>query len=176
MRRFWLVFLLSAVTVATAGAEVSRSDLAPATQSFLPPKASVITLKQGYTIQGEILADESSSDEVAVRVTTGTIVSKRRYPKADIVSAKPENLEAVFAKALKSMHLSPKTNLTASAYTAALALFDDFLAHWPTSDEAAAFTRARAEFAAERGKLTAGLEKVEGAWMPPITSSGAAPT
>ena len=70
MRRFWLVFLLSAVTVATAGAEVSRSDLAPATQSFLPPKASVITLKQGYTIQGEILADESSSDEVAVSVTT----------------------------------------------------------------------------------------------------------
>lgn len=163
--------LLLAAMAATGRAEVTRSDLSPAARAFLPPQASSIKLRNGSVLHGEILPDDTSTNLVSIRAVTGTIRSRQSYPRTDILEVTPEHLETLFADALKSLHLSPSSNLTATAYAEGLALFDDFLAHWPTSREAAWITEKRAQFAAEQAKLATGLEKLEGEWMPPIKAS-----
>lgn len=171
MRKLSLIMGLLALSGISYGS-VSRSDLSPTSQSFLPPQTSFIKLKTGSTVQGEILPDDSgATNKIVVRTVTGTIVSKQRYLKSDILEMRPEDLETLFAKALKELRLAPKTNLTAEAYAQAITLFDDYLMHWPTSKSVAGITEQRAAFADEQKKLLKGLEKLDGEWMPPIRAS-----
>ncbi|MEI6516881.1 MAG: hypothetical protein WCO77_12985, partial [bacterium] len=165
--------LLLALTVisGTGLCAVTRSDLSPATLSVLPPSSSFIKLKSGNTIQGEILRNEGSTNEVVVRTVTGKIISKQRYSRADVLEVRPENLEPMLANALKDLRLSPKTNLTATAYAGTIALCDEFMKLWPTSQEISWVSEKRTEFSAEQNKLAQGLEKLEGEWMPPIKAS-----
>lgn len=152
--------------------EVTRSDLSDEARRFLPPQSSFIKLNSGKTVQGEILADEEGdTNRIVVRTVSGSIVSKQRYPKSDVADIRPENLENVYANALKSLQLSPKTNLTTDAYSGAGKLFDDFLSHWPASKHAAWISEQRNAFADEQKKHDQGLEKLDGEWMPPIRAS-----
>jgi sulfatase modifying factor 1 len=152
--------------------EVSRSDLSAETQRFLPPQSSTVRLNSGKTVQGEIVADEEGdSSRIVVKTVSGSIVSKQRYPRSEVADIRPEDLESVFAKSLKALQLSPKTNLTAEAYAQAGTLFADFLAHWPASKSAAGISEQRSAFADEQKKHAQGLEKLDGEWMPPIRAS-----
>lgn len=151
---------------------VSRSDLSAETQRFLPPQSSIVRLNSGKTVQGEIVADEEGdTNRIVVRTVSGSIVSKQRYSRSEVADIRPEDLEGVFAKSLKALQLSPKTNLTAEAYARAGTLFDDFLAHWPESKQAAWISEQRNAFADEQKKHSRGLEKLDGEWMPPIRAS-----
>lgn len=163
-------FLLLAALAPSARAEVTRAGLSPAARNLLPPASSVIKLRSGDVLQGQMLPDETSTNQVVVRINTGTIVSRKHLPKSEILEIQPENLESLFADSLKSLRLSPATNLTAASYSEALALFDEFLALWPGNTNA--WIRAqRTRFADEQKQLASGLEKLDGEWMPPIKAS-----
>lgn len=150
---------------------VTRSDLSPGAKALLPGETSFLKLKDGRIVKGEILADESTPQTIVLRTVSGTITSKKRQPRADVAEIKQENLEALFVSALKQFHLSPKTNLTAEAYAMAVPLFEECLKLWPAGKEADWVAKQRAEFADEQKKVAAGLEKLDGEWMPPIKAA-----
>jgi len=168
-----LLFVLGLFTLAGhCSAAVTRSDLSPETRHFLPPPATLIKLGNGGSVEGELLPDETgSTNTVVVRMVSGAIVSKKRYPKSDVVEMRPEDLEAVFARSLKTLRLTPKSNLTMTAYSEASALFADYLAHWPGSRNAEWVKTQQTAFSDEQKKLSGGLEKLDGEWMPPITAA-----
>ncbi len=171
MRSRLVLAVLVSVAASWCGA-VTRSDLSPAARDFLPPQTSSVKLKDGTTVQGEILpADPGETNQVVVKTTSGTIAGKQRYLKTDVLEIRQDTLESMFAKCLKSLELSPRTNLTDAAYAKAVTLFDEFLAQWPQSKEAGWISERRAAFDAEHKKLAEGMEKLDGAWMPPIKAS-----
>jgi len=169
-----MMLLLSGFIVITGisyGA-VTRSDLSPTALELLPPQSASLKMKSGSTIQGEILPEEPGvTNKITVKTTIGTIVSRQRYLKSDVLEIHPENLEAIFANSLKPLELSPKTNLTAAAYARGLLLFDEFLTTWPRSKEAVWITERKTAFAEEQKKILKGLMKLDGEWMPPIKAS-----
>lgn len=168
--RFFTMIVLLGLAAGAVLAETTRTELSPATRGFLPPQTSRIKLKNGTVINGEILPGTVSTNQVTIKTSTGTIISRRQYEKSDIAEIHPEDLESVFAASLKTLRLSPATNLAASAYAEAIALFDDFLAHWPNSTNTW-IAEQRNCFADEQKKLAAGMEKLDGEWMPPIKAS-----
>jgi formylglycine-generating enzyme required for sulfatase activity len=171
MRMMLLVSGFVALAGISCGA-VTRADLSPTARELLPPQSSSLKMKSGSTIQGEILPEEPGvTNKITVKTTIGTIVSRQRYLKSDVLEIHPENLEAIFANSLKPLELSPKTNLTASAYARGLLLFDEFLTTWPQSKEAGWIAERRTAFAEEQKKVLKGLMKLDGEWMPPIKAS-----
>ena len=163
------------VVVALAGTwcgAVTRSELSPSAREFLPPQISVVKMKAGNTVRGEILPDEAGdTNRIVVKVVSGTIVSKQRYSQSEVSEVVSESLETTFADCLKYVELSTKTNLTDAAYGKAVALFDEFLAKWPQSKEAGWITERRSAFVAEQEKAAKGMEKLDGVWMAPIKAS-----
>lgn len=151
---------------------VTRADLSAAARELLPPQSAILKMKSGSTVRGEILPEESgATNKITLKTTIGTIVSKQRYLKSDVLEIQPENLEAIFAASLKPLELSPKTNLTTAATARGLLLFDEFLAAWPKSKEAGWIAERKAAFTEELAKVQKGLVKLEGEWMPPIRAS-----
>lgn len=171
MRSMVCLTVLLALTASWCGA-VTRSDLSSAALEFIPAQTSVVKLKAGNTVRGEILPDEAgATNQLVVKVVSGTIVSKQRYLKDEVLEVIPESLEATFANCLKSLELSTKTNLTDAAYGKAVGLFDEFLAKWPQSKEAGWISDRRHAFAAEQEQAAKGMEKLDGVWMAPIKAS-----
>ena len=171
MRLTLYVAGLVVLTTAWCGA-ATRSDLSPAAREFLPPPTFLVKLTSGNTVRGEILPDEpGETNRVVIKSASGTIVSKQRYLKTEVVEMVPESLEATFARCLKALELSTRTNLTSAAYAQAVPLFDEFLVQWPQSKDAGWIADRRAAFVAEQKKVSEGLEKLDGEWMPPIRAS-----
>ena len=123
--RFNLYLTLLVVVAGSWCGAVTRSELSPAAREFIPPQTSVIKLKSGITVHGEILPDEAgATNSLAIKTSSGTIVSRQRYPKSEVLEVRPENLEEVFADCLKPLVLSSSTNLSAAAYAQAVPMFD----------------------------------------------------
>ncbi len=170
--RFNLYLTLLVVVAGSWCGAVTRSELSPAAREFIPPQTSVIKLKSGITVHGEILPDEAgATNSLAIKTSSGTIVSRQRYPKSEVLEVRPENLEEVFADCLKPLVLSSSTNLSAAAYAQAVPMFDEFLVRWTQSKQAGWITERRDAFAAEQKKLAQGMEKMDGEWMPPIKAA-----
>jgi len=151
---------------------VTRMDLSPAAREFLPPPTFLVKLVSGNTAQGEIVPDESGdTNRIVIRTISGAIVSRQRYLKSEVAAITPESLESTFVRCLKGLELAPKTNLPAAVYAQVVPMFDEFLAHWPQSKDAGWIGEKRAAFAAEQTKVSAGLQKQDGEWMPPIRAS-----
>ena len=166
-----LVFAIVLSLIGIGALAVTRSDLSPAATALLPGESSFIKLKNGHITQGEILAAESTPQTLVIKIVSGSIISRERHARADVAEIRPENLEASLAKALKTFRLSPKTNLTAEAYAAAIPLFDEFVRLWPKSEHIGWVVDLRADFAAEQKNVAAGMEKLDGEWMAPIRAS-----
>ena len=169
--RLMMLGLTLVVGAVTGWGAVTRSELSPLALELLPPPSAVIKMKGGTVVQGELLAAESTTNQVVICSTSGKIVSRQRYPRADILEIRAENLEGLFANTVRGLHISPKTNLTAEAYVQGVTLLEEFLKLWPASSEAKWIAERRAEFAGEQKKLARGLEKLDGEWMPPIKAS-----
>ena len=171
MRRLMTALCLTAATLLCHAVE--RADLSPAARNLLPPnEVTTIRLKDGRVIQGQILPGEPASEgRVAVRITEGTITSRRYYAKSDIVETKPENLEELVGEALKKIRLSPTSNLPTNEYASAIALFDEFLAKWPGGRDAKLIREQRVRFAEELSRVETGMEKVDGVWMAPVKAA-----
>jgi len=160
-------------SVASLGGAVERSDLSPAALGLLPPnEVMTIRLKDGRVIQGQILPGEPAPDgQVIVRITEGSITSRRLYAKSDIVEKHPENLEDLMGEALKRIRLSSTVNLSTNEYSSTIALFDEFLAKWPAGHDAKTIKEQRDRFAEELAKTEAGMEKMDGVWMAPVKAA-----
>lgn len=166
-----LVLVLAAIPALCRGVE--RSDLSPAARALLPQyEVTTIRLKDGRVIKGQILTGETArAGQVAIRSVQGTITTKNYYDSTNIVETTRENLEEIFAEALKKFRLSSAANLSTNEYTEAIALFDEFLSRWPSGTSAGRIREDRTRFADELAKTLVGLEKVDGAWMPPVKAA-----
>ncbi|MEI8121848.1 MAG: SUMF1/EgtB/PvdO family nonheme iron enzyme [bacterium] len=148
---------------------VTRETLSPAARAFLPPESVSIKLKNGTLLSGRLIPDETgATNQFVIQISSGSISSKQRISRPDVVSIQHEDLEKLFAGILRQFQLSQKTNLAADVYATAIPLFGEFCELYPQSRDAEWAAEMKTRFSEEQKQVAKGLEKLDGLWMPPV--------
>lgn len=164
--------LLSLLATSLYCQAVTRENLSPAARTLLPAESVTLTLKNGNLVAGQLLpGGPATTNEIVIQTGSGTIINKQRVPRSEIASIRPEDIESMFAKALKQFHLSPNTNLPPAAYSTAIPLFTEFLALFPNGSDAQWVADLNRKFTDEQTKVSKGLEKLDGIWLTPVRAS-----
>jgi formylglycine-generating enzyme required for sulfatase activity len=159
------------LTAAAAPAGLTRSDLSAALQAFVPEGDLLrITLKTGATLEGELVS-EGETQLVVRQRKSGGITSSRSILKATIASREAADVTPALAAKLLEFEPDPDRSLPAEEYREKIAWFDEFLAKAPKASAAEAMRARRDVFQKELDQMSAGLEKIEGEWLPPVQAA-----
>ena len=170
MRTAWRGILAGVAFGAWMAGAVERKELSPALQAMLPPVGQmVVALKSGGGVTGEVLQQDAT--QVVVQVQMRGITQTRIFPRAAVASVAPPDIGALVADKLLEFQLVPQRSLAEAEYARTLGLFDEFLKLFPAHPRAAALRERRAAFDGERGKVLLGMEKIDGAWHPPVQAA-----
>ncbi|MEI6564178.1 MAG: SUMF1/EgtB/PvdO family nonheme iron enzyme [bacterium] len=151
---------------------MTRENLSLTTRAFLPPESVSIKLKTGNLVSGHLVPDDyGSTNTLVLQSVSGSIISKQRILKSDVLTIVPEDLETVFSRSLRQFQLSPKTNLSAAVYATAIPLFGEFISQFPKSRDSEWATDLKTRFMEEQALVAKGLEKLDGVWMAPVKAS-----
>ncbi len=163
----WLYVL----AVAGVAVGVERQELSKDLQALLPPADEVrLVLTNRTEMMCEIVQRDAT--QVVVRLTQRGITQQRTYRTGDIESITAPDLGPLLAdRLIEKLVLNPQKSLPAAEYVKALALFDEFLQHFPSQKRAGEIKTRRAEFNEEHEKLKGGMEKIDGRWYPPVQAA-----
>ena len=168
-KRFALLLSLAALAAAPVRA-ITVDELSPEARALMPTGQVVtVYLKNGLQVRG--LVEKETEQILILRQTKGTITSRLSYPKTDILRKEGVDLCEFFAKAVQPLELNKDRNLEEKDYRRAIALFDEFIKVCPRNAEAANAKAKREAFAAELEKVTNGMSKVMGEWLPPVAAA-----
>lgn len=166
-----VVFAVLFSMVSVCGA-VQRSELSPAAQKFAPEEGLTrVELKDGTVIEGQLSME--TADKVVLRVRkSATIMGSKRILKIKIAKMGQADIsDALATKLLGTFKLDPKTSLLEKEYTAALALFDEFVEKCGTSTLRDEISARRDAFSDEYEKIQRGMEKIDGKWYTPVRAA-----
>jgi hypothetical protein len=137
-------------------------------------RADTVKLKDGTTMEGEIVADDNSTVAILLEFAGGTISQTRHISKADIAGItrwtprqKAERETQREYENLQKYQLNPVNSYPADYYDQVISnVFRVFLAKHPDSSDVSNVTGRTAEWKAERDLVTAGNVKFRGRWSP----------
>jgi hypothetical protein len=137
-------------------------------------RADTIKLKDGTTLEGEIIAEDDSTVAILLEFAGGTITETRHISKADIAGItrwtpqqKAERETQREYENLQKYQLNPLNSYPADYYDQVISnVFRAFLAKHPTSPDASNVTARIVEWKAERDLVAAGNVKFHGRWSP----------
>ena len=171
MKRICVLSTIVAVLCGPAHA-LKRAELSPEAQKFLPdgPDVSVITLKDGRTVEGSILS--KTEEEVVVKLQRGGTISMRRtYKTADIESIGEPDVAPHFETALLELRLDRDKILTEDEYRRGLILMAEYLEKCKGAAKYDDVTALRTAFSEELSYVQRGMDKVGGEWLTPVLAS-----
>jgi len=152
-------------------AALERADLPASLRPFAPEQKLVtVKLSSGDTLEGA-LAGEDAENIMLRRQVAGGITATRPIPRADIVSMSTADVTPIVAEKLLEFELDDERSLAAEEYAEKLALFNAFLDVAGSSAFAGDVRERRDAFAEEHRRLKAGMEKIEGEWLPPVQAA-----
>ena len=127
--------------------------------------ADVVTLKNGEKVEGKILKDKVTDQNVTMEIKVGGgIFDERVIPRADIdhidmVTPEMEAYKAIIA-------IQPSTNsLTGSQYEPSIRALEAYLKQYPNGGHTKEVQATLAEFKAEQKRVEGGEVKLHGEWI-----------
>lgn len=161
--------LVSALLLPTAHA-LTREDLSDQARALLPPETAItLTLKEGNTVQG-LLISETGRD-YTIKLKQGTIAMERTYPRDQVVSVKGEDVaEALAMVLLRYQELLPEATAD-TKFDTMLTVVDEYLEKATASEQWPEVSALKAAILAEKKQADRGMEKVDGAWLPPVQAA-----
>lgn len=127
--------------------------------------ADVITLKNGEKVEGKILKDKVTDQQVTVEIKVGGgIFDERVIPRADIdhidmVTPEMEAYKAILA-------IQPSTNsLSATQYDPSIRALEAYLKQYPAGGHTKEVQATLDEFKAEKKRVESGEVKLRGEWI-----------
>jgi len=137
-------------------------------------RADTIKLKDGTTVEGEIVAEDNSTVAILLEFAGGTITQTRHISKADIAvitrwtpQQKAERETQREYENLQKYQLNPINSYPADYYDQVISnVFRVFLAKHPNSPDVSNVTARITEWRAERNLVAAGNVKFHGRWSP----------
>jgi len=169
--RFPLMLAVFLLGPALCLAALERAGLPEPLRPFAPEEKLVtVTLTSGETLEGA-LAEEDAERIMLRREVAGGITATRPIPRSDIASMRTADVTPVVAEKLLEFELDDDRSLPAAEYAEKLALFNAFLDVAGDSAFADDVTARRDAFAEEFERLKAGMEKIEGEWLPPVQAA-----
>ncbi len=137
-------------------------------------RADTIKLKDGTTVEGEIVAEDDSTVAILLEFAGGTITQTRHIDKADIAGItrwtpqqKAERETQREYENLQKYQLNPVNSYPVDYYDQVLSnVFRAFLTQHPDSPDASNVTARIVEWKAERDLVAAGNVKFHGRWSP----------
>ena len=162
----WLLLCLGVAGICTA---TTREALSPEAQALLPEVIEItVILKDGTQFTGLRGRESETMVYMKIRNKGGSIYTTKRVARTNVVSIIESDICDILAPQLLEFALDPQTNLSESAYQAALALLTEFMDAFPTAKRADEITELHDAFAHEYEKLQQGQRKVAGEWLAPI--------
>lgn len=132
-------------------------------------QSDTIRLKNGTSIEGEIVAETDSTYTIEISRAGGSIRTKDTVAKSDvaeIVKATAEQKEEVAYKDTLRYKLDPNKNFTKDYYDRVLSgVFRKFLTDYPNSAFKNELENQIAQWEGERDKVASGFEKQGGRWI-----------
>ncbi len=137
-------------------------------------RADTVKLKDGTTLEGEIVAEDDSTIAILLEFAGGTITQTRHISKADIAGItrwtpqqKAERETQREYENLEKYQLNPVNSYPAEYYDQVISnVFRAFLAKHPDSPDTTNVTARITEWKAERDLVNAGNVKFHGRWSP----------
>ncbi len=127
--------------------------------------ADVITLKSGEKVEGKILKDKVTDQQVTLEIKVGGgIFDERVIPRADIyhidmVTPEMEAYKAIIA-------IQPSTNsLTPTQYDPSIRALEAYVKQYPAGGHTKEVQATLDEFKAERKRVETGEVKLHGEWI-----------
>ncbi len=155
----------------TAAPALERSALSAAAQELIPPgHIAVIVLKDGSRIQGTLTHETEAELQLRVQQSENIFVG-RRVSRDDIASVHSADVAPLLAERLLAIPPEPEISADLETYRKILALFDEFLEKAKGAEAYEAIRERRAIFHADQARVLAGMEKVDGSWLPPVAAS-----
>ncbi len=157
--------------VLTGSPVLERSALSEEAQVFIPPgNLSLIVLKDGSRVQGELIRE--SEDEVVLRVQQSeNIFVGKRVLRQDIASIGSADVTPLFAERLLAIKVPEKNSADIDFYRKLQTLLDEFVEKAPHAEDIEAIRERRESVHADLVRLEAGMEKVDGDWLPPVAAA-----
>lgn len=129
----------------------------------LAAQADTVTLKSGEKIEGKILTETDA--ELTIEVVSGGVVDERKVPKAEVASVSKMMPDELAWQPLQGIKLGDNSLPTAEQYDAWLAPLNAFIKQFPESKHKADAEKIAGEFEAEKGRVSGGEVKLNGAWL-----------
>jgi hypothetical protein len=137
-------------------------------------RADTIKLKDGTTVEGEIVAEDNSTVAILLEFAGGTITQTRHVSKTDIAAItrwtpqqKAERETQREYENLQKYQLNPVNSYPAEYYDQVISnVFRVFLAKHPNSPDVSNVAAHIVEWKAERDLVVAGNVKFRGRWSP----------
>jgi hypothetical protein len=137
-------------------------------------RADTVKLKDGTTVEGEIVAEDNSTVAILLEFAGGTISQTRHISKADIAGItrwtpqqKAERETQRDYENLQKYQLNPVNSYPSEYYDQVISnVFRVFLTKHPDSPDVSNVTARIVEWKAERDLVAAGNVKFRGRWSP----------
>jgi formylglycine-generating enzyme required for sulfatase activity len=164
---FSLAAYLSLQSIAVAN---SKAHLSEAARALIPDSDKIdIYLNDGRVMRGELI--EETPEFYAIRTSTESMTVRRNIPRDRITRVVAVSVDTYFANALLERELDPKTSLKPEVYRESLALFEEFLSHYPNHSSARDIREKQRAFQQEYTHIERGMRKIEGEWYPPVQAA-----
>jgi hypothetical protein len=138
----------------------------------LPSFADSIALKNGQTVQGEIISETDSQVVIEVSNYNRTIASKQIIQKSDIKAVERESDQQkqerhAYETLVDSWKLDPNNEFTKAKYEQAVKAFNEYVATYPKSRFASDAQGIVTVLTNELGHIERGEAKFNNQWMTP---------
>jgi hypothetical protein len=128
--------------------------------------ADVVTLKNGEKIEGKVLKDKTTDQQVTLEVkVSGGVFDERIIPRTEIDHIDVASPETEAFKQILTVQTGPNS-LTPAQYDPYIRLLQDFLKKYPNGEHAKEVQTTLNEFLAEKKRVEAGDVKLHAEWIP----------
>ena len=173
MKRTTLFAVMCVAFAVNTARALQHSELSPKAQALVPKVRGVnVVLKDGTRIYGEVAMDTPDKVILKIRKKGVRLPVSRKFLKSDIKSMTSADITPVFERVLLETYKIDEANtLSEQNYRDGIEILSEYLDKCKGAPKYAEVEAVRQNFAMELKRVSGGMEKVEGEWLPPVQAA-----